>query len=90
MFERGRAGGTGRADRRLRPVRTRVAGALLKPTASMPADARALLRADATKLRSELARAPTRQLSAEAKAHVAEMISLLDEAQKAPVVRQAI
>jgi hypothetical protein len=73
-----------------REYATRVAGALLKPTASMPADARALLRADATKLRSELARAPTRQLSAEAKAHVAEMISLLDEAQKAPVVRQAI
>ena len=68
----------------------RVAGALLKPTASMPADARALMRVDATKLRSELARIPTRQLSAEAKAHVAEMISLLDEAQKAPVVRQAI
>ena len=42
------------------------------------------------KLRAELARIPTRQLSAEAKAHVAEMISLLDEAQKAPVVRQAI
>ena len=56
----------------------------------MPADARALMRVDAMKLRSELARVPTRRLSAEAKAHVAEMIALLDEAQKAPVVRQAI
>jgi len=68
----------------------RVAGALLKPTASMPSDARALMRVDATKLRAELARVPTRHLSAEAKAHVAEMTSLLDEAQKAPIVRQAI
>ncbi len=68
----------------------RVAGALLKPTGSMPADARALMRVDATKLRAELARVPTRHLSAEAKAHVAEMTSLLDEAQKAPIVREAI
>jgi hypothetical protein len=29
-------------------------------------------------------------MSAEAKAHVAEMQSLLDEAQKAPIVRQAV
>ena len=56
----------------------------------MPADARALLRVDATKLRHELARVNTRRLSAEAKAHVAEMSALLDEAQKAPIVRQAI
>ena len=73
-----------------REYATRVAGALLKPTASMPADARALMRVDATKLRAELARVPTRHLSAEAKAHIAEMTSLLDEAQKAPIVRQAI
>jgi hypothetical protein len=73
-----------------REYATRVANALLKPTGSMPADARALFRADLTRLRAELAAAPTRQLSAEAKAHLAEMASLLDEAQKAPIVRQAV
>ena len=69
---------------------TRIANALLKPTTSMPADARALLRLDAARLRTELAAAPTARMSAEAKAHVAEMQSLLDEAQKAPIVRQAV
>ena len=73
-----------------REYATRVANALVRPTQSMPADARALMRADITKLRAELARAPARQLSAEAKAHIAEMAALLDEAQKAPLVRQAV
>jgi hypothetical protein len=48
------------------------------------------LRGDVTKLRAELAHAPTRQLSAEARAHLVEMAALLDEAQKAPLVRQAV
>ncbi|HWC46460.1 MAG TPA: zinc-dependent metalloprotease, partial [Casimicrobiaceae bacterium] len=69
---------------------TRVADALLRPSNSMPADARALLRQDASKLRGELVRASTRSMSAEAKAHVAEMATMLDEAQKAPVVRQGV
>jgi hypothetical protein len=69
---------------------TRVADALLRPSNSMPADARALLRQDASKLRGELVRASTRGMSAEAKAHVAEMATMLDEAQKAPVVRQGV
>ncbi len=73
-----------------REYATHVATALLKPTGSMPADARALFRADVVRLRAELAAAPVRQLSAEAKAHLAEMASLLDEAQKAPIVRQAV
>ena len=73
-----------------REYATRVANALLKPTTSMPADARALFRVDASRLRTELAGAPTARLSAEAKAHIAEMQSLLDEAQKAPIVRQAV
>ncbi|HEX6136130.1 MAG TPA: zinc-dependent metalloprotease, partial [Casimicrobiaceae bacterium] len=68
----------------------RVASALVQPAASMPADARALLRADATRLRGELAAASTRRMSAEAKAHIAEMAALLDEAQKAPLVRKAV
>jgi len=73
-----------------REYATHVANALVRPTQSMPADARALLRVDVTKLRAELARASSRQFSAEAKAHIAEMAALLDEAQKAPLVRQAV
>jgi uncharacterized protein DUF4953/uncharacterized protein DUF5117/uncharacterized protein DUF5118 len=73
-----------------REYATRVANALVRPTGSMPADARALMRVDIARLKTELAGAPTRQMSAEAKAHIAEMVSLLDEAQKAPLVRQAI
>jgi hypothetical protein len=69
---------------------TRVADALVKPAGAMPADARALLRVDATRLRSELARASTRRMSEEAKAHLLEMAAMLDEAQKAPVIRQAV
>jgi len=69
---------------------TRVADALIKPAGSMPADARALLRVDATRLRAEIAHASTKRMSAEAKAHLLEMAAMLDEAQKAPVVRQAV
>ena len=53
-------------------------------------DARALQREDAAKLRAELVHAPTRRMSEEAKAHVAEMATMLDEAQKAPIVRQGV
>jgi hypothetical protein len=73
-----------------REYATRVANALVRPTGTMPADARALLRVDAQRLAHELKAAPTRRMSAEAKAHVAEMAAMLDEAQKAPLVRQAI
>jgi hypothetical protein len=74
-----------------REYTTRVANALLRPTASMPADARALLREDAKKLRSALAAAQARRGdSPEAKAHVAEAFSTLDEALKAPLIRQAV
>ncbi len=73
-----------------REYATRVANALVRPTGSMPADARALLRVDALRLRGELAAVSTAHLSLEAKAHVAEMTALLDEAQKAPLVRQAV
>jgi hypothetical protein len=67
----------------------RLAAALLRPLASMPADARALLRADATRLRDELAAEAGRQTrSAEARAHLAEMRIVVDEALKAPIVRQ--
>ena len=67
-----------------------VANALVRPSGTMPADARALMRLDAARLRGELRTASTRALSPEARAHVAEMAALLDEAQKAPLVRQAV
>jgi len=73
-----------------REYTVRVAGSLLRPAGSMPADARALLRADAQRLSSELAQAQgKRGRSAEANAHLVEMRATIDEALKAPLVRQA-
>jgi hypothetical protein len=69
----------------------RLANVLVRPAGSLPADARALLRADAVKLRAEIAKAKDRkELSAEARAHLAESLALVDEALKAPLVRQAV
>jgi len=57
----------------------------------LPADARALLRADATKLRGEIAKAKDgKSLSPEAKAHLYESLAQLDEALKAPLIRQGV
>jgi hypothetical protein len=67
-----------------------VVNALLRPSATMPADARATLRADAKVLRNELAAAQHRSgYSPEARAHIAEALTMIDEALKAPLVRQA-
>ena len=64
-------------------------GLLLRPNAAMPADARALLRADAVLLRDELtARGRMPQASPETRAHVAESIAVLEDALKATSVRQ--
>jgi hypothetical protein len=69
----------------------RVATALLRPSSSMPADARALLRADAIALRAELATAARRTgVSKETQAHLAQAWATLDEALKAPLVRQSV
>jgi hypothetical protein len=69
----------------------RVASAILRPAGTLPADARALLRADARALRDELANAQYRKgFSAEARAHVAETLATLDEALRAPIIRQAL
>ncbi len=69
----------------------RVSNALLRPTATMPADAKSLLRAEARTLRAELAAAAGRPgWSPTASAHLAESLAMLDEALKAPVVRQTI
>ncbi len=69
----------------------RVALVLVRPAPNMPADARALLRADAVKLRGELAAAgKRRKLSVETQAHLSESYATLDEALRAPLVRQAL
>jgi hypothetical protein len=69
----------------------RLSAALLRPVATMPADARAVARADARALRAEIAAAQNRKtLSAEARAHLAESLQSLDEALKAPVVRTTL
>jgi len=68
----------------------RIANALLRPSGSMPADARATLRADARALRAELLAAQNRSsYSTEAKAHITEALNMVDEALKAPLIRQA-
>ena len=69
----------------------RVANALLRPSGSMPADARSLQREEAKALRREIAAAQNRPAySKEARAHLAEALTQLDEALKAPLVRQAV
>jgi hypothetical protein len=68
---------------------SRVSVVLLRPASTMPADARALLRADAVQLRGELAAASRRPYtSPETRAHVAESLAVLDDALKAASVRQ--
>jgi hypothetical protein len=70
---------------------SRVATTLVRPAPTMPADARALMRADANKLRAELAAASKRnRVSVETSAHFAESIALLDEALKAPLMKQTL
>ena len=69
----------------------RVANALLRPAGSMPADARSLQREEAKTLRREIAAAQNRPgFSKETRAHLAEALTQLDEALKAPLVRQAV
>jgi hypothetical protein len=67
----------------------RVAGALLRPTASLPADARSLHRLNAQALAAEIRAAHAKPaFSKETKAHLAESLNTLDEALKATMVRQ--
>ncbi|MFO1302652.1 MAG: zinc-dependent metalloprotease [Burkholderiales bacterium] len=74
-----------------REYASRLAATLVKPMPTMPADARALMRADANKLRAELTAAGKRnKISPEARAHIAESLALLDEALKAPIMKQVL
>ncbi len=69
----------------------RVALVILRPVPTMPADARALLRADAKRLRDEIAnRKRGDKGSPETRAHLAETLATLDDALRAPVLRQAL
>jgi hypothetical protein len=70
---------------------TRIATVLVRPAAAMPADARALLRDEARQLRSEVLAAQNKPaLSREARAHLAEVYAMLDEALRAPVMRPGV
>ncbi|MEO8739205.1 MAG: zinc-dependent metalloprotease [Casimicrobiaceae bacterium] len=68
----------------------RVANALVRSSAAAPADARALLRQEARELRDELKAARMKGWSKESQAHVAESLTTLDEALKAPLQRQGV
>lgn len=69
----------------------RLANALVRPSPTLPADARALMRADAKTLRAEIAAAAAKPgWTPAAAAHLAECQSLLDEALKAPLVRSGV
>jgi hypothetical protein len=70
----------------------RLATVLVRPPPTMPPDARAQLRADAVKLREELVAAARQrpQRSAETRAHLAESLATLDDALKAPLMRQSL
>ena len=69
----------------------KLANALLRPSAAMPADAKALMRADARALRGEIAAVASKPgWSPAASAHLAESLGMIDEALKAPVVRSTI
>jgi hypothetical protein len=66
----------------------RVAGALLRPTAAQPADARSLLRFNAQALVAELKASQAKPaFSKETRAHLAESLNTLEEALKAPMQR---
>jgi hypothetical protein len=66
----------------------RVAGALIRPTATTPADARALQRENAKALAAQIKAAQAKPgFSKEARAHLAESANTLDEALKAPLQR---
>jgi hypothetical protein len=70
---------------------SRVALVIVRPAPTMPTDARALLRADASRLRTEMTAMQKRpKLSEETQAHLAESIATLDEALKAPLMRQTL
>ncbi|MEO6566953.1 MAG: zinc-dependent metalloprotease [Casimicrobiaceae bacterium] len=70
---------------------SRITNVILRPANTMPADARALLRADARRLRDEIAnRKRADKGSPEARAHLAETLATLDDALRAPLIRLGV
>jgi Met-zincin/Domain of unknown function (DUF5117) len=68
----------------------RIAGALLKPSGNTPADARSLQRENARSLANLIRSVGSKAISAEARAHLNESLSSLDEALKAPLQRVGV
>jgi hypothetical protein len=69
----------------------RMAGALVKPSATLPADARSLLRENARSLAATLRTAQSKPgLSKETRAHYAESLNTLEEVLKAPLQRAGV
>jgi len=62
---------------------------LIRPAATMPADARSLQRANAQQLQQQLRAAMGKAASKETKAHLSESLDYLTEALKAPMQRTA-
>ena len=66
-----------------------MATTLTRPAASTPADSRSLQRENARALQKQLQSALARgNLDKETRAHLAEAANTLDEALKAPIIRQ--
>jgi hypothetical protein len=69
----------------------RVAGALLRPSAAQPADARSLLRFNALALAAEIKASQAKPaFSKETRAHLSESLNTLEEALKAPMQRTGV
>jgi hypothetical protein len=70
----------------------RMAGALVKPSATTPADVGALQRLNATELQGRIRAALARKgaMSKEAQAHLTESLNTLTEALKAPLMRAGV
>jgi Met-zincin/Domain of unknown function (DUF5117) len=65
----------------------RLSETLIKPAASLPADARSLQRENAVLLSAAIRSAQGKAMSKEAKAHLAESLNTLTEALRAPLAR---
>ncbi len=69
----------------------RVAGMLVKPSASLPADARSLVRMNAIALAAEIRASQSKPaFSKETRAHLSESLNSLEEALKAPLARAGV
>ncbi|MES2069716.1 MAG: zinc-dependent metalloprotease [Pseudomonadota bacterium] len=68
----------------------RISNTLIRPTASMPADARSLQRENAVQLQSSIRSALGKPMSHEARAHLSESLSTLNEVLKASLVKAGV